>query len=111
MKTIIPLLALLLLVTPSSPAAQDAPTTVPGATVQQPAAQPGFEAVDAAPLQDAPGSPFQQQGPPRTLRAFWHVFIAYAITIVLLFGYAVSIGMRLAAVERRLTALGAPEGR
>jgi CcmD family protein len=39
-----------------------------------------------------------QQG----LRPYWHVFAAYAIVIVLVGGWAVSIARRLRDVERRL---------
>lgn len=38
-------------------------------------------------------------------RPYWHVFIAYAIAIGLVGGWAVSIARRLARIERRL-----PEG-
>ena len=40
--------------------------------------------------------------PGQSLRAYWHVFIAYALVIVLLGGYVISIGRRLGDVERRL---------
>lgn len=36
------------------------------------------------------------------LRAYWHIFIAYAIAIVAVGGWAVSIARRLRDVERRL---------
>jgi CcmD family protein len=36
------------------------------------------------------------------LRAYWHVFIAYTIAIVLVVGWVVSIGRRLREVEQRL---------
>lgn len=35
-------------------------------------------------------------------RGYWHVFIAYAAAWVLVFGWTVAIGRRLARVERRL---------
>ncbi len=49
------------------------------------------------------------QGPePRvalgSLRAYWHVFIAYAVGWVLILGWILSIGRRLAKVETRLSA-------
>ena len=46
-------------------------------------------------------------GPPRTLRAYWHVFAAFAIAWILLFGYALSLGRRFANVERELRRLAA----
>ena len=36
------------------------------------------------------------------LRAYWHVFIAYAVVIVLVLGWVISIGRRLRDVEERL---------
>lgn len=38
----------------------------------------------------------------QSLRAYWHVFIAYAIVLVLVGGYVVSIARRLSDVEKRL---------
>jgi CcmD family protein len=35
-------------------------------------------------------------------RPYWHFFAAYAIVVVVLAGWVVSIGRRLKAVERRL---------
>ena len=36
------------------------------------------------------------------LRAYWHVFIAYSIVIVLVLGWVISIGRRLKDIEKRL---------
>lgn len=36
------------------------------------------------------------------LRAYWHVFIAYTLAIVLIGGWAISIARRLRQVEERL---------
>jgi CcmD family protein len=36
------------------------------------------------------------------LRAYWHVFIAYAVVLVLVLGWVVSIARRLKDVEQRL---------
>jgi CcmD family protein len=38
----------------------------------------------------------------QSLRAYWHVFIAYTIAIVMVLGWVVSIGRRLKDVEERL---------
>jgi CcmD family protein len=122
MKTMMRIAVLGLLLAPAPLAAQQAPTgeAVPEAAPgEAPAARvEGAGALEAQPTAQPPAYASQQGtglaapgGPPRTLRAFWHVFIAYAITLVLLFGYALSIGARLARVERRLGALGAPEER
>ncbi len=36
------------------------------------------------------------------LRAYWHVFIAYAVVLVLVLGWVISIARRLKDVEQRL---------
>lgn len=36
------------------------------------------------------------------LRPYWHVFAAYALVIVLIGGWAISIARRLRAIEERL---------
>ena len=67
----------------------------------------------AAPLPaaDAPAEPFAGTGlpeaapPPRTLRAHWHVFVAFALAWILLFGYALVLGRRFRAVEREVRRL------
>jgi CcmD family protein len=84
---------------PARPAvAQDAPA----ATAQQ------------GPAADAPASPEgtqklartatlpERQAPPRTLRAYAHVFIAFALAWLLLFGYLVSLVRRFGRLEREL---------
>ena len=38
----------------------------------------------------------------QSLRPYWHVFVAYALVILLVAGWAFSIGRRLREVERRL---------
>ena len=38
----------------------------------------------------------------QSLRPYWHVFIAYAIAVVFILGWVVSIAKRLANLERRL---------
>ena len=87
---------------------------IPGGPVAalgaDPAGTPAVEAV--APV----GAPAAAQGtpvtglpdaapPPRTLRAYWHLFGAYAIVWTLLFGYAVYLGRRTGALEREIARL------
>ena len=43
--------------------------------------------------------------PPRTLRAYWHVFIAFAIAWALLFGYVVVLGRRFGVLEKEIKRL------
>ena len=50
--------------------------------------------------QELPGSGMATQ----SLRPYWHVFIAYAIAIVVVLGWVISIGRRLRDVEERLGA-------
>jgi len=38
----------------------------------------------------------------QSLKPYWHVFIAYAIVVVLILGWVISIARRLASLERRL---------
>ena len=37
------------------------------------------------------------------LRAYWHVFIAYTVVILLVLGWVISIGRRLKDVQERLS--------
>lgn len=77
-----------------TPVSSEAGVTA-GELAQSPAAErPVYSAIEAAQV--------TQAGPPRTLRAYWHVFIAFAVTWLLLFGYALSLGRRWAALERQL---------
>lgn len=58
------------------------------------------QAPGAAPSSGLP----QRAAPPRTLRDYTHVFVAFAVAWLLLFGYVVSLGRRWSAVERELAA-------
>lgn len=58
-------------------------------------------ALVATPTGVATGLP-QAPPPPRTLRAYWHVFIAFALAWTLLFGYAIMLGRRFGALEREV---------
>jgi CcmD family protein len=43
-----------------------------------------------------------QGAAPPSLRPYWHVFIAYALVWVILFGWVVAIARRLGRVEVRI---------
>lgn len=61
-----------------------------------------------APVADAPssaGSALPRYTPPRTLRAYAHVFIAFAVAWVLLFGYVVFLARKFRRVEEQVEAL------
>jgi len=81
--------ALTLAVTPAGPTSAQTTVAPPAATLTQSAPLPG---------QQAPA-------PPRTLRAYWHVFIAFGLAWVFLFGYALSLGRRFRNLEREVEAL------
>lgn len=48
----------------------------------------------------------QRQAQARTLRGYWHLFIAFAVTWMLLFGYAIVLGRRFGRLEQQLERLG-----
>ena len=60
-------------------------------------------AAEMGPMQT--GLPVRNE-PPRTLRAQSHVYIAFAVAWLLLFGYALWLGRRFARLERELDRLG-----
>jgi CcmD family protein len=96
MRRLLSVLAIsLALLSPAALRAQAAPDTSAAAVAAAPAPASASES----------GLP-QRVGPPRTLKAYWHVFIAFAIAWILLFGYALSLGRRFARVERELRRLG-----
>jgi CcmD family protein len=84
----------------ASSTADQIPAPAPGdAALQSPSQEPAFTAVPLGNVQ------------PRTLRSYWHLFIAFAVTWVLVFGYALSIGRRFARLEsevRELRGRGTP---
>lgn len=48
-----------------------------------------------------------EPAPPRTMRAYAHVFIAFTIAWIALFGYALSVGRRFRKLEAEVEALRA----
>jgi CcmD family protein len=75
---------------------------------------PAVQTEVAAPASDAAteaAAPSQSSGlpvaaaPPRTMRAYWHVFIAFAIAWALLFGYVVVLGRRFGMLEKEIKRL------
>lgn len=68
-------------------------------------AQPQVATAPAASAQPS-GLPVQG-GPPRTLRAYWHVYAAFTIAWLLVFGYAISLGRRFGRLEREVNARAA----
>jgi CcmD family protein len=82
----------------------EAPPPQPGALAGQ--GYPGLNApLDTVAVGNAlaGGSP-----PPATLRAYSHVFIAFAVAWLLVFGYALSIGRRFGKLEAEVEKLERP---
>jgi len=93
----------LLLATSAAPAmAQDTvPATAEAAApAAEAAAQPAPEIVGGS----THGVPLARPAE-RTLRPYWHLFVAFALAWALLFGYALSLGRRFGRLERELASL------
>ncbi len=101
-RTLVLLVTALLLASPFAVAAQQS-GTVPVPAVE---ADPAFTAAEAPPA--AAGLP-QRAAAERTMRGYWHLFIAFAVTWLLLFGYAISLGRRFGTLERQLDRTGGGE--
>ena len=91
---------------PNAPVSSDA-----AGAVAEPSPQDASAAAAAQPGYPAGGSALPERAaPPRTLRAYWHVFAAFAVTWVLLFGYALSLGRRFGRLDEEVRRLsGAAE--
>jgi CcmD family protein len=51
----------------------------------------------------------EQYAPPRTLRAYWHVFAAFAFAWLMILGYAISLARRFRRLEQQVDAIGSGE--
>jgi CcmD family protein len=92
-------LLLLLGAAPSQlPAQASAPATV---EMQSGQASPAA----SAPTQDGFRAVQAQQAAERTMRGYWHLFIAFAVTWLVLFGYVISLGRRFGRLEAELNRL------
>ena len=71
------------------------------------AAQAGAPVQPAAPAADATpsGTSLPRYTPPRTMRAYAHVFASFAVAWVLLFGYVVFLARKFRRVEEQVAAL------
>jgi CcmD family protein len=94
------LFALLALAAAPAHAQPPAPTTGAAASPVTGAPAPAASASAAS-----PAAGVQRATPPRTLRAYTHVFAAFAIAWVLLFGYLVFIARKFRRVEEQVEAL------
>jgi CcmD family protein len=95
------LAAAALLLVSAAPARAQAAS--PSATPEQIA--PPSAAGGAAPHSTGlPGD--EAPAPPRTLRAYWHVWIAFSVAWILLFGYVLMLGRRFSRLEDEVRRLG-----
>jgi len=69
-------------------------------SIQQPPVAPAEQTLQRTVSGDA-----RPATPPATLRAYWHVFAAFAIAWLAIFGYAISLGRRFRTLEREVDAL------
>ena len=99
-------IALLALAALASPMALHAQAPA-GETATEAAAAPttGARPSHAAPASVSSASSLPRYTPPRTLRAYAHVFIAFAIVWALLFGYLVFLARKFRRVEEQVAAL------
>ncbi|HEY0020701.1 MAG TPA: CcmD family protein [Longimicrobium sp.] len=82
-----------------------APSVAPSLMAQEPAATEAA-APSAAPAAAQTGAfSLPRYTPPRTLRAYTHVFVAFAVAWVLLFGYVVFLSRKFRRVEEQVDAL------
>jgi len=79
----------------------------PAACAPPVAAQAPAPTQAAAPAADgaAQTGTLPRYTPPRTLRAYAHVFVAFAVAWVLLFGYVVFLSRKFRRVEEQVEAL------
>ena len=74
----------------------------PAATATEAAAPTAAPAADAA---QSGSAALPRYTPTRTLRAYTHVFVAFAVAWVLLFGYVVFLARKFRRVEEQVEAL------
>jgi CcmD family protein len=94
-------LSLALAAAPSVLAAQEGAPAVELPAAAGAEAPPAQSVEGAAPSSALP----PRYTPPRTLRAYWHLFVAFAVAWVLLFGYTVALARRWGRLERELEGL------
>jgi CcmD family protein len=96
--------AALLSLSPLPAAAQEGAAPVSAPAADAPAspetAPAGYDAASAA------AQPSGLPARPQTLRPYWHVFIAFTLAWLLLFGYVVTLARKLGRIERDLQTAG-----
>ncbi|HEX6369967.1 MAG TPA: CcmD family protein [Longimicrobium sp.] len=86
-----------LLAAPAAPVAQ-----APAAPSAEAAASPAAPAVDGG---NSGSAALPRYTPARTMRAYTHVFVAFALAWVLLFGYVFFLARKFRRVEEQVDAL------
>ncbi|HEX8454984.1 MAG TPA: CcmD family protein [Longimicrobium sp.] len=74
----------------------------PAASAPAPAATPNATQALRTTAQTLP----EQSAPPRTLRAYWHVFAAFTFAWLMILGYAISLARRFRSLEQKVDAMG-----
>ena len=82
-----------------APAGETATEAAGAAAASTPTAAPAADAAQSG------SAELPRYTPPRTLRAYTHVFAAFAVAWVLLFGYVVFIARKFRRVEEQVDAL------
>jgi CcmD family protein len=96
------------LLLPGMPATFASEAVAQAETSAAPAA--AFEAA-AQPTEPTAATGLPERSPQaRTMRAYWHVFAAFAATWLLLFGYALSLGRRFGRLEEEVRRLQGERG-
>lgn len=106
-RIVLPALVVLLAAVPALHAQAPAGEAATEAAAVSSSGAPAYPEA-AAPAADAAvqtSAPLPRSTPPRTLRAYTHVFAAFAIAWVLLFGYLVFVSQKFRRVEEQVNAL------
>lgn len=104
MRPVSILFLFLLAFSPAPASAQVAPEQSVLAQATPDAAAPADVQNPSLAAQTGAGLPQPNTGA-RTMRAYWHVFIAFAVVWLLLFGYALTLGRRFGKLEEELRRL------
>lgn len=101
----IALLALSLFAVPTAAQAPAGETATEAAAAAQSGAPASAASAPAAEATQPASSSLPRYTPPRTLRAYAHIFVAFAVAWVLLFGYVFFLARKFRRVEEQVAAL------
>lgn len=97
-------LLLVLLLAPAGARAQDGSVDAPPTVSARPAGGSAIGSDQTATVPASSGLPAPNE-PPRTLRAYWHLFAAFVFAWLMILGYAISLARRFRRLEERIGAL------